>query len=122
MFQQTRFIHQNDSEFELIWLNKAGSAMTENDWQLEDNHILGYMISNKSHKNNFDVLLIIFNASQTDCSFQLPNIQITSPWQVRLNTLSSPNLNEMYTSEHSIMIGAQTAWVLSTTKEGTLSE
>lgn len=122
VFQQTRFIHQNDSEFELIWLNKEGLPMSETDWQLEDNHILGYMISNKSHKNNFDVLLIIFNASQNDCSFQLPNTYIATPWQVRLNTLPSPNLNEMYTSEQSIMIGAQTAWVLSTTKEGTLSE
>jgi glycogen operon protein len=122
VFQQTRFIHQDDNEFELFWLNKNCEPMAELDWQQADNHILGYMLSGKSEQNSDQVLLIIFNASNNDFTFQLPTIHSVNRWQVRLNTLPSPNLNEFYSAQQSLVIGAQTAWVLSANKEGILSE
>jgi len=122
VFGQTRFIHQDDNEFELFWFNKNSEPMSESDWQQEDNHILGYMLSNKIQQNSNDVLLIIFNASQNDFIFQLPTIHTVNRWQVRLNTLPSPNLNEFYAAEQSVLIGSQTAWILSADKEGILSE
>jgi len=121
-YRQTRFIHQDDNEFELFWFNKNCEAMSELDWQQADNHILGYMLSGKSEQNNAQVLLILFNASNNDFTFQLPTINRVNRWQVRLNTLPSPNLNEFYTAQQSIVIGSKTAWVLSANKEGILSE
>jgi len=122
VFQQTRFIHQDDNEFELFWLNKNCEPMSELDWQQSDNHILGYMLSDKSKENDDEVLLIIFNASINDFTFQLPTIHTVNRWQVRLNTLPSPNLNEFYTAEQSINVSAQSAWVLSADKKELISE
>lgn len=122
VFKQSRFIHQDDALFDLLWFNKNSELMSEIDWKQDDNHILGYMLSSKSPQNNNDVLLIIFNASPEDFTFELPQIHTVKHWQMRLNTLPSPDFNKTYKAQQSIHINSQTAWVLSADKEGILSE
>ncbi|SFD12256.1 glycogen debranching protein GlgX [Pseudoalteromonas denitrificans] len=118
IFKQNRFIHQNDGEFELIWLNQNSTLMSELDWQLPHNHMLGYLLVSKHAKNHNDVLLILFNASTDSFVFKLPKVSSVYRWHVRLNTLAHPDLNEFYAADQSIAIASQSAWILSGAKEG----
>ncbi len=111
-FQQEHFIHDNDPRFDLQWLNSQAQPMTESDWQQSDNHHLSYLITDKEEKKS---LLILFNASNCELLFSLPNSQ--KLWQQRIDTSSNTQTEVIFPSDCAITIKAHSSWVLSSTEQ-----
>ena len=116
VFQQSRFVHQDDSEFSWLWLKADSELMTENNWQEVDNQLLILLIINKQHATPLignDALLMFFNGASTDKEVSLPLVSGVSRWQVRLDSLAESRENVSYTSEDKLVIAARSIYLMS---------
>jgi glycogen operon protein len=119
IFQQSQFVHDEDENFDWLWLSDQGEVMTEQDWLNQENQLLICLITNKNSSPNYnenDALLMVFNAANINVNFQLPAVEGVSHWQTRLDTLAQPSNKTLYIPEQNINIPAQSTWLMSPAK------
>lgn len=119
VFQQSEFIHDDDKNFDWLWLTEQGQVMNEAEWLNNENQLLICLIKSKKgcpKERDFDSLLMIFNAASTDVNIQLPTVENVSHWQVCLHTLAIAEHHKFYLAEQSLAIPARSVWIMSPAK------
>ncbi|MCJ8295964.1 MAG: glycogen debranching protein GlgX [Colwellia sp.] len=127
IFQQSRYIHPNDEEFDWLWLTPNSDSMTEEDWQDASKQLLICLIVNKTvnkttakvHckdcsklQDNNDALLMVLNASSEDMVISLPQINNITFWQVNLHSMANVPVDEAYRAGTNMIIPAQSVWLM----------
>jgi glycogen operon protein len=127
IFQQRRYIHPNDEEFDWLWLTPSSASMTEDDWQDTSKQMIISLIVNKTlnrsiakansngdrkPQNNNDALLMVLNAGSEDMVISLPLINNITFWQVSLHSLANVPVDEAYRAGTTMIIPAQSVWLM----------
>ncbi len=131
IFQQSRYIHPNDEEFDWLWLTPSSDSMTADDWQDTSKQLLICLIVNKSvnktlnntnakvnnndpskPQDNNDALLMVLNAGSEDMVINLPLINNVTFWQVSLHSLANVPVDEAYRAGTNMIIPAQSVWLM----------
>ena len=131
IFQQSRYIHPNDDEFDWLWLTPSSDSMTEEDWQDTSKQLLICLIVNKTLNNslnntnakvnnndpskpqdNNDALLMVLNASSEDMVISLPRVNNMTFWQVNLHSIANLPVDDTYRAGTNMIIPAQSVWLM----------
>jgi len=129
LFQQSRYIHPNDDEFDWLWLTPSSDSMTEEDWQDTSKQLLICLIVNKTLNNNNnntkvnnndpskpqdnnDALLMVLNAGSEDMVISLPLINNVTFWQVSLHSLANVPADKAYRAGTNMIIPPQSVWLM----------
>ena len=126
VLQADQYRHPSDdsNEESIQWLNREGKLMCEDDWHERNNHVLGYLLTENTTKEELETsyLLVLFNASCEDQTFVLPRLQALSQtgWKQLLDSTYSDPAKPKPVSE-SLEVFAKSLVVLSTGKAPTLA-
>lgn len=118
-FKQKKYIHENDKDFDILWLNKQGHEMSTLDWQKPDNQVLGWLITeiqNSSESPFSESLLLLFNASNYSVTFKMPALSTGQHWCVQLSSTEDYNMLVKHHCNDDFQLDAHSCWVLSSTQ------
>ncbi|MFT5162715.1 MAG: isoamylase [Alteromonadaceae bacterium] len=115
------YIHtqQTPNDATLVWLNSDGQPMRDEHWQEHHNQQLGYLLSGPIEDAKRSYVLVIFNASDKQHRFYLPNDNTGRGWQWLVDTTQSTGtpLSEQLGSEATISLPARSVNVLCSSKK-----
>jgi glycogen operon protein len=101
VLRRRHFFHGKDpnssSGKDVMWIRADGQEMQQGDWQNDDNHLLGMLISGQATDETDDrgrpirgdTLLLILNGGEGDCRFTLPHVQEQGFWITLLDSAHS---------------------------------
>ncbi|PIE82830.1 MAG: glycogen debranching enzyme GlgX [Candidatus Contendobacter odensis] len=106
VLRRSRFMHGFQTSdttdlHDIAWISPGGEAMNNHDWQEPKARCFGMLLSGDAgeffttdgYPDTDDTLLVIFNASAANISFQLPRIKNSDHWYCLLDTFHPEQLS-----------------------------
>ena len=121
LFTSKKYIHRPEEMDQgnmssVRWVNSFGKAMQNSDWNGGSPHCVGWILENKDENEN-SLLLILFNSSDEDMSFQLPEEEGVKGWQCLLDTVAEDGVpdNETLQKDSSLVLPYKSMQLLNAT-------
>jgi len=92
LLRSRNYIHKPEEEsagYNIHWLSTSGEAMTEEQWRKSDAHVVGWMLESVMDTKCVHCLLTLFNASDVNEPFTLPDAW---HWIVLIDTVAGDGL------------------------------
>lgn len=95
MLAHNCYIHKDDpkSTVDITWYHPSGLEMKNEHWHAHQATTLGYLIEDK--ESNSTTILCLFHAGKEPIEFQLPKLDAIKHWQVKIDTTSSSEQNDI---------------------------
>lgn len=110
IFKHTFFVHQEDKDFSVHWLDEQSLPMDTVKWHDATSRFLMCRLDNNNSKKS---LLLVLNASDKSLPVRLPHP--VNKWQLEITTDSKATLNKI---DQILDVSAQSSWVFSANFEG----
>ena len=114
IFMHPFFVHQEDSDFSVHWLDEQSQPMDTVKWHDSTSQFLMCRLDDNNNKVS---LLLLFNAGEAVVNVSLP--KVTEKWHLHITSEPTVKINQI---DLVLDISAQSSWVFSTNFEGNDNE